>query len=239
MDFSRIVFLYNGYDFIPCLFVTKILLCFCELEGKIIHLSWVTMFAWWDSSCVLVGLCTRTIIWRLPKNLLRFHHFQLALYAAHVTAHYPEDKKVLFCLFENCIRTCDNWFNYYPHLWLLLKSATLCEMSSKWFPISLKEREETKNNSQGLIAKVWMPTKQAIFIVSESIFIIFVFSESITWALAWSPWSSHCHPFHPAPPFVPPNNKIFRLRWKIFQQDGISQPSEFFFMKTITMSQLS
>ena len=103
-------------------------------------------------------------------------------------------------------------------------------MSSKWFPISLKEREETKNNSQGLIAKVWMPTKQAIFIVSESIFIIFVFSESITWALAWSPWSFHCHPFHPAPPFVPPNNKIFRLRWKIFQQDGISQPSEFFFL---------
>ena len=140
-------------------------------------------------------------------------------------------QKVLFCLFENCIRTCDNWFNYYPHLCLLLKSATLCEMSSNWFPISLKEREETKNNSQGLIAKVWMPTKKAIFFVSESIFIIFVFSESITWALAWSPWSFHCHPFHPAPPFVPPNNKIFRLRWKIFQQDGISQTSEKFFYK--------
>ena len=122
--------------------------------------------------------------------------------------------------FWNCIRTCDNWFNYYPHLCLLLKSATLCEMSSKWFPISLKEREETKNNSQGLIAKVWMPTKQAIFIVSESIFIIFVFSESITWALAWSPWSSHCHPFHPAPPFVPPNNKIFRFLTRVERIDS-------------------
>ena len=38
----------------------------------------------------------KNYFWRLPKNLLRFHHFQLALYAAHVTAHYPEDKKFCF-----------------------------------------------------------------------------------------------------------------------------------------------
>ena len=69
------------------------------------------------------------------------------------------------------------------------------------------------------------------FDVCLLLFLYFVFSEVITWVLAWSPWSSHCHPFHQAPPFVPPNNKIFRLRWKIFQQDGISQTSEKFFYK--------
>ena len=125
---------------------------------------------------VLVGLCTRTIFFggcrRNVFFLLSPASFpSLPACPVCCSCHRALSwrQKVLFCLFENCIRTCDNWFNYYLHLCLLLKSATLCEMSSKWFPISLKEREETKNNSQGLIAKVWMPTKQAIFIVSESI----------------------------------------------------------------------
>ena len=44
--------------------------------------------------------------------------------------------------------------------------------------------------------------------------------ENITWALAWSPWFSHCRLFHQEPPFVPPKWYIFRLwrRKKLFLQ---------------------